>query len=200
MGSARPSGAAVTVSRVDCGERRGLDGDGNALGRVARGDDGDGDDRTGGPSTGAAAGDFTQTVTALTTAAGGKTSTGTVTISASGSTVDSPNESVTVSGTVAGGNGVANPQDVTLTITDDDSGPDATAWTLRRTIVTTSWRTFPRWRCSPSRRATLAEALDALHEDREHLTARGVFRRRDRCVRRSRYGGGGPAADGRPPL
>jgi len=198
MGSARPSGAAVTVSRVDCGERRGLDGDGNALGRVARGDDGD--DRTGGPSTGAAAGDFTQTVTTLTTAAGDKTSTGTVTISASGSAVDSPNESVTVSGTVAGGNGVANPQDVTLTITDDDSDSNATAWTLWRTIVTTSWRTFPRRRCSPSRRATLAEALDALHEDRELLAARGVFRRRDRCVRPSRDGGGGPAADGRPPL
>ncbi len=73
---------------------------------------------------GAVAGDFSlSTATTLTFAAGATTSTGLVTVTANGNVVDSPNKSVTVSGTAAGGNGVANPPNVTLTLTDDDALP-----------------------------------------------------------------------------
>ena len=74
--------------------------------------------------TGAAAADFSLgAATTLTIAAGSTTSAGTVTVTANGNTVDSPNKSVTVSGTATGGNGVANPADATLTITDDETLP-----------------------------------------------------------------------------
>ena len=73
--------------------------------------------------TGAVAADFTQSGTTLTIAAGATTSAGTVTVTANGNAVDSPNKSVTVSGTAAGGNSVANPPNVTLTLTDDDALP-----------------------------------------------------------------------------
>ena len=74
--------------------------------------------------TGAVAGDFAlSTATTLTLAAGATTSAGTVTVTANGNTVDSPNKSVTVSGTAAGGNSVANPPAVTLTLEDDDALP-----------------------------------------------------------------------------
>ena len=77
--------------------------------------------------TGAAAADFAlSTAKTLTIAAGSTTSAGAVTVTANGNTVDSPNKSVTVSGTVAGGNGVAVPSDVTLTLSDDDALPTAT--------------------------------------------------------------------------
>ena len=69
---------------------------------------------------GAAAEDFTQTGTTLTLAAGATTSTGTVTVTANGNDVDTPDKTVTVSATAAGGNGVASPRDVTLTLIDDD--------------------------------------------------------------------------------
>ena len=68
----------------------------------------------------AVAGDFTRTGNTLTIAAGSTTSAGLVTVTANGNAVDSPNKSVTVSGTAAGGDGVSNPSDVTLTIADDD--------------------------------------------------------------------------------
>ena len=69
----------------------------------------------------AVAGDMTLSATkTLTIAAGATTSTGTVIITAVDNKVDAPNKSVTVSATAEGGNGVANPDDVTLTITDDD--------------------------------------------------------------------------------
>ena len=73
-------------------------------------------------STGAVAGDFTlSTATTLTIAAGSMASAGTVTVAANGNDVDAPNKSVTVSGTAAGGNSVADPSNVTLTLTDDDT-------------------------------------------------------------------------------
>ena len=74
--------------------------------------------------TGAVAADFTLSSTnTLTIAAGATTSAGEVTVTANGNAVDSPNKSVTVSGTAAGGNSVANPPNVTLTLTDDDALP-----------------------------------------------------------------------------
>ena len=74
--------------------------------------------------TGAVAADFALSNAAtLTIAAGSTTSAGLVTVTANGNAVDSPNKSVTVSGTAAGGNGVANPPNVTLTLTDDDALP-----------------------------------------------------------------------------
>ena len=77
-------------------------------------------------STGAVSGDFAlSTATTLTLAAGSTTSAGVVTVTANGNTVDSPNKSVTVSGTSAGGNDVANPPAVTLTLEDDDALPTA---------------------------------------------------------------------------
>ena len=77
--------------------------------------------------TGAVAADFDlSTAKTLTIAAGSTTSAGAVTVTANGNTVDSPDKPVTVSGTVAGGNGVAAPSNVTLTLTDDDALPTAT--------------------------------------------------------------------------
>ncbi len=57
----------------------------------------------------------------LTIAAGKTTSTGTVTISTVDNDVDTENKSVTVSATVVGGNDIAKPADVDLTIEDDDT-------------------------------------------------------------------------------
>ena len=59
----------------------------------------------------------------LTIAAGATTSTRTVRIKAVNNGVDAPDKSVTVSATATGGNGVADPSDQTLTITDDDATP-----------------------------------------------------------------------------
>ena len=69
------------------------------------------------------AGDFTVSNNkTLTIAAGATTSTGTVKITAVNNNVDAPNKSVTVSATASGG-GVTNPDNQTLTITDDDAPP-----------------------------------------------------------------------------
>ena len=69
------------------------------------------------------AGNFTvSTNKTLTIAAGATTSTGAVKITAVNNNVDAPNKSVTVSATASGG-GVANPDNQTLTITDDDAAP-----------------------------------------------------------------------------
>ncbi len=65
------------------------------------------------------------TTTTLTIAAGATTSTGTVTITAVDNDVDAPNKTVTVSATASGG-GVANPDNQTLTINDDEGVPTAT--------------------------------------------------------------------------
>ena len=72
------------------------------------------------------AADFTVTTNkTLTIAAGATTSAGTVTITAVDNDVDAPNKSVTVSATASGG-GVANPDNKTLTITDDEGVPTVT--------------------------------------------------------------------------
>ena len=68
----------------------------------------------------------------LTIAAGATTSTGTVTITAVDNAVDAPDKTVTVSGAASGGNGVADPSALTLTITDDD----AAGVTVSRAAVT----------------------------------------------------------------
>ena len=65
--------------------------------------------------------DFTLTGTTLTIASGSTTSAGAVTVTANDNDVDVADKSVTVSGTAAGGNGVAAPSNVTLTLTDDDT-------------------------------------------------------------------------------
>ena len=75
----------------------------------------------------AVAADFTlSTNDTLTIAAGATTSTRTVRIKAVNNAVDAPDKSVTVSATASGGNGVADPSDRTLTITDDDATPTVT--------------------------------------------------------------------------
>ena len=77
--------------------------------------------------TGAVAADFTlSSADKLTIASGDTTSAGTVTVTANGNSVDSPDKSVTVSGTVSGGNGVADPSNATLTLTDDEALPTVT--------------------------------------------------------------------------
>ncbi len=60
---------------------------------------------------------------ALTIAAGATASTGTVTLTAVNNALDAVDLEVTVSATASGGNGVADPDDVTLTVTDDDAAP-----------------------------------------------------------------------------
>ena len=76
----------------------------------------------------AVSGDFTlSTANTLTIAAGATTSTGTVTVTANDNAVGSPDKSVVVSATAAGGNGVANPSGVTLTLRNDDYGLDVGA-------------------------------------------------------------------------
>ncbi len=70
----------------------------------------------------AVSGDYTlSTNTTLTIAAGEKTSTGEVTITAVDNDVDALNKTVTVSGTAKNTQGITAPQNVTLTITDDDA-------------------------------------------------------------------------------
>ena len=57
----------------------------------------------------------------LTIAAGATVSTGTVTITAVDNDVDAANKTFAVSATASGGNGVVDPANVTLTVTDDDT-------------------------------------------------------------------------------
>ena len=64
--------------------------------------------------------DFTLAGATLTIAAGALTSTGTVTVTAVDNDVDAPDKTVTVSATATGGNDVADPAAVTLTVEDDD--------------------------------------------------------------------------------
>ena len=82
------------------------------------------------PGTGAIAADFSLSSNRTLTIAAGNTTSGIavpwVTVTANGNTVDSPDKSVTVSGTATGGNGVAAPSDVTLTLTDDEDPPEVT--------------------------------------------------------------------------
>ena len=73
------------------------------------------------PEPPAVAGDYTLSGSQLTVAAGDTTSTGKVTIAAVNNAVDAPHKTVTVSATAANEVGVTDPQDVTLTITDDEN-------------------------------------------------------------------------------
>ena len=86
-------------------------------------------------STGAVAGDFTQTGTMLTVAAGATTSAGLVTVRGNDNRVDADNKQVTVSGTAAGGNGVAAPSAATLTLTDDEATATASLVLTPRAIL-----------------------------------------------------------------
>ena len=86
-------------------------------------------------STGAVAGDFTQTGTTLTVAAGETTSAGLVTVRGNDNRVDAADKQVTVSGTAAGGNGVAAPSAVTLTLTDDEATATASLVLTPRAIL-----------------------------------------------------------------
>ena len=84
-------------------------------------------------STGAMAGDFSLSANKmLTIATGQTTSTGTVTITAVDNAMDAANKSVSVSGTASGGN-VQSPEDVTLTIADDE--PPTVTLTLSNVSV-----------------------------------------------------------------
>ena len=75
----------------------------------------------------AVSGDFTLSANqTLTITAGRTTSTGTVTIRANNNDVDTPDKTVRVSGSASNSQGVTEPDDVTLTITDDDSAPTVT--------------------------------------------------------------------------
>ena len=76
-------------------------------------------------SSGAVAGDFTQTGTTLTIAAGSLTSTGLVTITGVDNNVDAANKLLQISATAAGGHGIQNPGLTVLTLTDDDAAPTA---------------------------------------------------------------------------
>ena len=84
----------------------------------------------------ATASDFTlSSDKTLTIAAGATTSTGTVTISAVNNTADDDNRQVTVSGVVVNTEGVTAPQDVTLTIADDESASTKVTLTVSPTSV-----------------------------------------------------------------
>ena len=71
--------------------------------------------------TGAVSGDFSQSGTTLTIAAGATASAGRVTVMANDNTAATGSKQVTVSATATGGNGVANPANTALTLTDDDT-------------------------------------------------------------------------------
>ena len=86
-------------------------------------------------STGAVAGDFTQTGTTLTVAAGETTGAGLVTVRGNDNRVDAADKQVTVSGTAAGGNGVAAPSAATLTLTDDEATATAALVLTPRAIL-----------------------------------------------------------------
>ena len=73
------------------------------------------------PESPAVAGDYTLSGSRLTIAAGGTASTGTVTITAVDNAVDAPHKRVTVSATATNTQGITPPQDMTLTVTDDEN-------------------------------------------------------------------------------
>ena len=74
--------------------------------------------------TNAVASDFAlSSANTLTIPAGSTTSTGTVTITAVNNALDEPDKSVTVSGAASNSDGVNQPADLMLTITDDEPAP-----------------------------------------------------------------------------
>ena len=78
---------------------------------------------------------FTQAGTTLTIAAGQTASTGTVKITANNDDLDTPDKTVRVAATASGGNGVADPASVTLTIEDGDPTPELTLELSAATIA-----------------------------------------------------------------
>ncbi len=70
--------------------------------------------------------DYTLSGTTLMIAAGATTSTGTVTITSVDNRVDAPDKTVQVRGVAANDQGVTNPANVDLTITDDEDMPTVT--------------------------------------------------------------------------
>ena len=85
--------------------------------------------------TGAAAGDFRlSTNRRLSFAPNATSSTGVVTIAAVDNRVDAPDKTVTLSGSASGGQGAADPIDVTLTIEDDEAAPTVTLSTASAAI------------------------------------------------------------------
>ena len=83
----------------------------------------------------AVGGDFAlSTNRTLAIAAGQTTSTGTVTITANDNNVDAPDKVVTVSGTAVNTQGIAQPADAPLTISDDELPPTVTL-SLSRTAT-----------------------------------------------------------------
>ena len=82
------------------------------------------------PESPAVAGDYTLSGSRLTIAPGETTSTGTVTVTAVDNAVHASDRTVTVSATAENAQGVTAPQDVTLTITDDDNAAPTGAPTI----------------------------------------------------------------------
>ena len=79
------------------------------------------------PVSPAVEGDFTLSQNKiLTILAGEKDNTGTVTITANNNDVDTPNKTVKVSGMASNSQGVTDPAEVTLAISDDDAAPVVT--------------------------------------------------------------------------
>ena len=78
---------------------------------------------TAAPESPAVASDYTLSGSQLTIPAGATASTGTVTITAVDNAVDAPHKTVTVSATATNAQGITAPQDVTLTILDDEAPP-----------------------------------------------------------------------------
>ena len=74
------------------------------------------------PGPDAAAADFRLSGTTLTIPMGETRSAG-VTLTAVDNNVDAPDKTATVSGTTSGGQGAANPDPLTLTVTDDEAAP-----------------------------------------------------------------------------
>ena len=110
---------------------------------------------TAAPVDPALASDYTLSGSQLTIAAGATTSTGEVTITAVDNDVDALDKMVTVSATAANDQGITAPQNVTLTITDDDApalsiadasvteGDSGTSATLTFTVTLTPAATLP---------------------------------------------------------
>ena len=79
------------------------------------------------PVAPATAGDYVLSASrTLTIAAGATSSTGVVTVTAVDNPVDAPHKTVTVSATAANAQGVTGPEDVALSITDDEDAPSVT--------------------------------------------------------------------------
>ena len=88
------------------------------------------------PRLPAVADDFTlSTNKTLTIAAGSTTSTGTVTIRANDNSVAAADKTITVSGSATNSQGVIRPDDVELTITEDDSAATMVTLSLDKTAI-----------------------------------------------------------------